>query len=58
MTASDQVETVHPVPERLLNGNLSKPYVSSMEQYKAMWEESVNNPDKFFGDVGFLYPNQ
>ncbi len=27
-----------------------KARISSMAQYKAMWEESVNKPEKFFGD--------
>lgn len=45
-------EKVYQVPPRLLNGKgLPKPHVSSFAQYKEMWEESVNQPDKFFGNV-------
>ncbi|GAA5795343.1 acetyl-coenzyme A synthetase [Helicostylum pulchrum] len=45
-------EKLYQVPPRLLNGKgLPKPHVSSFEQYKEMWEESVNQPDKFFGNL-------
>ncbi|CEP17653.1 hypothetical protein [Parasitella parasitica] len=50
MTA-DQVK-VHPVPERLLDASKNPvPYVDSMEKYKAMWTESVEKPDQFFGKL-------
>ncbi|KAJ8663621.1 acetyl-coenzyme A synthetase [Lichtheimia ornata] len=50
MTA-DQVP-VHPVPERLANAQeCPKPFVSSLEQYRSMWQESVDHPDKFFGNL-------
>lgn len=46
------VEKIYPVPPRLLsNKGVPTPFVSSMDQYKKMWEESVNEPNKFFGDV-------
>ncbi|GAA5811026.1 hypothetical protein MFLAVUS_004455 [Mucor flavus] len=45
-------EKVYQVPPRLLSGKgLPKPHVSSFAQYKEMWEESVNQPDKFFGNL-------
>lgn len=45
-------ERIHQVPARLLSGKgVPKPHISSFEQYKTMWEESVNQPDKFFGNV-------
>lgn len=47
-TTTDQVQT-HPVPKRLLNNPV--PHVSSLDQYKAMWKESTENPDQFFGNV-------
>lgn len=57
MTAEQQVEIpVHPVPKRLLDAALCpKPHVSSIEQYREMWQESVEQPEKFFGNVSFLY---
>lgn len=49
-------EKVYQVPPRLLSGKgLPKPHVSSFAQYKEMWEESVNQPDKFFGNVCSFY---
>lgn len=45
-------ERIHQVPARLLSGKgVPKPHISSFEQYKTMWEESVNQPDKFFGNL-------
>jgi acetyl-CoA synthetase len=56
MTAENTVEEkVYPVPSRLLDGSVVKPYVSSFEEYKAMWTESVENPTKFFGNVRYFY---
>ena len=44
--------TTHPVPARLLDpAQCPTPHVSSLEQYKAMWTESVDQPEKFFGNV-------
>ncbi|KAI8335989.1 acetyl-coenzyme A synthetase [Choanephora cucurbitarum] len=45
-------QSLYPVPERLLNGaNMPKPFISSFEEYKTKWEESVKNPDQFFGKL-------
>lgn len=45
-------EKTYPVPSRLLNDKqLPKPFISSFEEYQKMWEESVNNPNAFFGNV-------
>ncbi|KAI9494386.1 acyl-activating enzyme [Zychaea mexicana] len=42
----------HPVPQRLHDeSQCPKPHVSSLEQYKAMWKESVDEPEKFFGNL-------
>lgn len=42
----------HPVPSRLLDSKqCPTPHVNSMEQYRSMWKESVEEPDKFFGNV-------
>ncbi|KAG2221613.1 hypothetical protein INT45_005187 [Circinella minor] len=42
----------HPVPQRLLDeSRCPKPHVSSLEQYKSMWQESVDQPEKFFGNL-------
>ena len=50
------IEALYPVPQRLLDGEggIPKPFVSSFEQYQELWEESVNHPDKFFGEVSFF----
>ncbi|KAG1382735.1 hypothetical protein G6F61_002007 [Rhizopus arrhizus] len=43
---------VHPVPSRLLDPNqCPTPYVSSMEQYRSMWKQSVEDPNTFFGNL-------
>lgn len=46
-------DKVYQVPQRLLSGKdgLPKPFVSSFDEYKQMWEESVSQPNKFFGNV-------
>ena len=42
----------HPVPARLLDSaQCPTPFVNSLEQYKSMWTESVEQPEKFFGNV-------
>ncbi|CAO3645469.1 unnamed protein product [Mucor fragilis] len=49
---SAPAEKVYPVPERLLaGGDIPKPFVSSFDEYKAKWEESVKEPTKFFGNL-------
>jgi acetyl-CoA synthetase len=63
MTQPDETTVVpeiitHPVPSRLLDSQqCPEPHVNSMEQYCAMWKESVEEPNKFFGNVGpsFLF---
>ncbi|KAI8380773.1 acetyl-coenzyme A synthetase [Blakeslea trispora] len=48
----EATQSLYPVPQRLLNGdNLPKPYISSFEDYKTKWEESVTKPDQFFGKL-------
>ncbi|KAJ8652469.1 acetyl-coenzyme A synthetase [Lichtheimia ornata] len=45
-------EAVYPVPSRLLaGGSCPTPHVVGMDQYKKMWEESVNDPDTFFSKL-------
>ena len=52
--SSDSVVT-HPVPPRLLDsGKCPTPYIDSLEKYRAMWKESVEQPDLFFGKVSSL----
>ncbi|KAI7855293.1 acyl-activating enzyme [Circinella umbellata] len=42
----------HPVPARLLDSaQCPTPFVNSLEQYKSMWTESVEQPEKFFGNL-------
>jgi acetyl-CoA synthetase len=54
---TDQV-AVHQVPARLLDASKNPvPHVNSLEQYRAMWKESTENPDQFFGDVS-IYINK
>lgn len=46
----------HPVPSRLLDSKqCPTPHVNSMEQYRAMWTESVEEPNKFFGNVCVVF---
>jgi acetyl-CoA synthetase len=52
MTVQHEATTVHPIPKRLLDASKNPvPHVNSMEKYKAMWKESVEKPDQFFGNV-------
>ena len=39
---------VFPVPPEFAK----KAAVKSMEEYKKLWEESIKNPDKFWGKYG------
>lgn len=54
---TDQAQVVcHPVPKRLLDASKNPvPYVDSMEKYKAMWNESIDKPDQFFGNVSVFF---
>ncbi|KAI8086332.1 acetyl-coenzyme A synthetase [Halteromyces radiatus] len=49
MTAQEEIPT-HPVPERLLSSACPTPHVDSLDTYRKLWKESVEDPDKFFGD--------
>ncbi|KAG0763254.1 hypothetical protein G6F57_009179 [Rhizopus arrhizus] len=50
-THMDQ-EKIYDVPSRLLNDKtLPKPFISNFEEYKQKWQESVNDPNKFFGNL-------
>lgn len=51
MTATEQADPVFQVPKRLLNGDLPKPHIVGFDEYKKLWEQSVNDPDTFFGNV-------
>ncbi|GJJ77172.1 acetyl-CoA synthetase [Entomortierella parvispora] len=43
-------EQLYPVPAHLLDASqCPKPWVSSLEQYKEMHRQSIENPDEFFG---------
>ncbi len=33
----------------------SKAYIKSMEKYKEMYEESIKNPEKFWGKIAEKY---
>ncbi|KAG2180909.1 hypothetical protein INT43_008489 [Umbelopsis isabellina] len=49
---TSRVDPIHPVPSRLLDpAQCPTPYVSSFDQYKTMWKESVEQPEKFFGNL-------
>ncbi|KAI8089392.1 acetyl-coenzyme A synthetase [Halteromyces radiatus] len=50
MTADGQEDPIFPVPERLLT-NKPTPYVTSFEQYQDLWEQSVKDPQTFFGNL-------
>ncbi|KAI8091452.1 acetyl-coenzyme A synthetase [Gilbertella persicaria] len=48
---TEQIVT-HPVPSRLLDSSkCPTPFIDSMDKYKAMWKESVEQPDKFFANL-------
>ncbi|MDL2269367.1 acetate--CoA ligase [Desulfosarcina sp. OttesenSCG-928-A07] len=42
-----KLKDLYPVPEPFRK----KAYISSYDQYKAMWRESIDNPDGFWGKV-------
>jgi acetyl-CoA synthetase len=45
----------HPVPTRLLDAKqCPAPHVTSLEQYRSMWKQSIENPDEFFGNVSIF----
>lgn len=42
-------QKIYPIPQRLLNSkDIPTPYISSFDEYKRLWEESVSNPSEFF----------
>lgn len=43
---------LYPVPERLLKD--PKPYIATFDEYKKLWQESVDKPAEFFAKVTFL----
>ncbi|KAF9898143.1 acetyl-CoA synthetase [Lobosporangium transversale] len=49
---SEGENTLYPVPARLHDASqCPEPYVKSVEQYKEMHRESIENPEKFFGKL-------
>jgi hypothetical protein len=56
MTVNPQEEIkIHQVPERLLSSACPTPHVNSLDTYRQLWQESVDHPEKFFGDVSCCY---
>ncbi|ORZ22979.1 acetyl-coenzyme A synthetase [Absidia repens] len=49
ITTEEEIK-VHQVPERLLSPSCPKPHVDSLDTYRQLWKESVEDPEKFFGD--------
>ncbi|KAI8072478.1 acetyl-coenzyme A synthetase [Gongronella butleri] len=49
MTAEEHIP-VHAVPERLLKSPCPTPHIDSLDAYRELWKQSVEDPDKFFGD--------
>lgn len=47
MMTEVKLKDLYPVPEPFRK----KAYISSYDQYKAMWRESIDNPDGFWGKV-------
>lgn len=44
--------TVHQVPSRLLDSSkCPKPHIDSFEKYKKIYEESIKDPQAFWGKV-------
>ncbi|KAI9301978.1 acetyl-coenzyme A synthetase [Cunninghamella echinulata] len=50
MTTGEEEIITHPVPERLLSSKCPTPHIDSLDTYRKLWKESVEDPDKFFGD--------
>lgn len=56
MTVEHEKTTSHPVPARLLDASKNPvPHVNSIQKYNAMWTESVEKPEQFFGNVRNKY---
>ncbi|KJX94893.1 acetyl-coenzyme a synthetase like protein [Zymoseptoria brevis] len=47
---SKSAETYH-VPEALLKKHPKSPHIGSMDEYKKMYKESIEEPDKFWGKM-------
>lgn len=43
------VDTFHP-PEKMLAKHPSKPHLANLEEYQKLYQESITNPDKFWGE--------
>ncbi|CAG8477541.1 9764_t:CDS:2 [Diversispora eburnea] len=50
MSADHKMEhPIHPIPSRLLNEKICpKPHIDSIQKYKELYEESIDNPDEFW----------
>lgn len=45
-------DKLYPVPARLLDpAQCPEPYIKSVEQYREMYRQSIENPNEFFGKV-------
>ncbi|KAF9896156.1 acetyl-CoA synthetase, partial [Lobosporangium transversale] len=43
---------LYPVPQRLLDpAQCPEPYISSLQQYKELYQQSIEQPDEFFGKL-------
>ncbi|KAI9470061.1 MAG: acetyl-coenzyme A synthetase [Benjaminiella poitrasii] len=54
-------DKLYAVPERLQNSSQSPtPYVNSVEQFKQLWQQSIENPEEFFAKAAreYLYWNK
>lgn len=54
MSTEENQDKIYPVPERLLTGT-NKPFVDSFDQYKSLWQESVDHPSEFFAKAAREY---
>ncbi|KAJ1660058.1 acetyl-coenzyme A synthetase 2 [Dispira simplex] len=49
----DDPDPIHAVPARLLDASqCPTPHVTSMAQYRAMYDQSLNDPETFWGNMG------
>jgi len=44
-------EMIFPVPKALLDSKMPTPFVDSFEKYQALWKESIENGEEFFGKL-------
>jgi len=51
MAEQVQLKEVYPVPESMKK----RAYINSMEQYKALWKRSVEEPEKFWAEIADEY---